>query len=78
MTMAKILVVDDEPAILSLIANALSTDRHLVTTFSDSTLVRGTDLGAYDLILLDVMMPGVDGFTLCREIRTAVDCPILF
>lgn len=76
--MAKILVVDDEPAILSLIANALSTDRHLVTTFSDSALVRRTDLGAYDLILLDVMMPGVDGFTLCREIRTAVDCPILF
>ncbi|WP_340026456.1 response regulator transcription factor [Paenibacillus sp. FSL K6-1096] len=76
--MARILVVDDEPAILSLIHNALSTDRHLVTTLSDAAEVHNTDLGAYDLILLDVMMPGVDGFTLCREIRSAVDCPILF
>lgn len=76
--MAKILVVDDEPGILLLIRNALVKDNHLVTTEQDSTRVRKTDLGAYDLILLDVMMPGVDGFTLCREIRTAVDCPILF
>jgi DNA-binding response OmpR family regulator len=78
MNMAKILVVDDEPAILSLIRNALRTDQHLVTVISDSTQVRQSDLGAYDLIMLDVMMPGVDGFTLCREIRAAVDCPILF
>ncbi|MEK3718321.1 response regulator transcription factor [Paenibacillus sp. FSL R7-0333] len=76
--MAKILVVDDEPAILSLIHNALSTDQHLVTAISNPAEMHSTDLGAYDLILLDVMMPGVDGFTLCREIRSAVDCPILF
>ncbi|MEC0123285.1 response regulator transcription factor [Paenibacillus pabuli] len=76
--MAKILVVDDEPAILSLIRNALIADKHLVTIVSDPKQVRLTDLGVYDLILLDVMMPGVDGFTLCREIRAAVDCPILF
>lgn len=76
--MAKILVVDDEPAILSLIRSALRTDHHLVTTLADSAKVRETDLGSYDLILLDVMMPGTDGFTLCREIRASVDCPILF
>ncbi|WNS42338.1 response regulator transcription factor [Paenibacillus sp. MMS20-IR301] len=76
--MAKILVVDDEPAILSLIRSALAADQHLVTVMSDPAQVRRIDLGAYDLIMLDVMMPGVDGFTLCREIRSAVDCPILF
>ncbi|WP_342563604.1 response regulator transcription factor [Paenibacillus sp. FSL R7-0345] len=76
--MAKILAVDDEPAILALIRSALGADRHLVTTIQDSTTVRQSDLGTYDLILLDVMMPGVDGFTLCREIRAAVDSPILF
>ena len=36
------------------------------------------ELSRYDLILLDVMMPGIDGFTLCREIRETVDCPIVF
>ncbi|WP_310551392.1 response regulator transcription factor [Paenibacillus glufosinatiresistens] len=76
--MTQILAVDDEPAILALIERALSADGHLVTTLRDPALVRGLNLGIYDLILLDVMMPGIDGFTLCREIRTAVDCPILF
>jgi two-component system, OmpR family, lantibiotic biosynthesis response regulator NisR/SpaR len=76
--MANILAVDDEPAILALIKSALTADHHLVTTVPDSAQVRQMDLGAFDLILLDVMMPGIDGFTLCREIRTAVDCPILF
>ena len=32
----------------------------------------------YDLILLDVMMPEIDGFSLCRKIRGLVDCPIIF
>ena len=32
----------------------------------------------YDLILLDVMMPEIDGFSLCRRIRNLVDCPIIF
>lgn len=76
--MANILAVDDEPAILAIIKSALGADQHLVTAIHDSTRVRELDLGAYDLILLDVMMPGLDGFTLCREIRPAVDCPILF
>lgn len=41
-------------------------------------VVRQMELSRYDLILLDVMMPGIDGFTLCREIRETVDCPIVF
>lgn len=35
-------------------------------------------LARYDLILLDIMMPDVNGFTFCQEIRPLVDCPILF
>ena len=45
---------------------------------SKPTEVGKMDLGSFDLILLDVMMPIMDGFTLCGQIRHAVDCPILF
>ena len=76
--MAKILAVDDEKDILILIKNALLKDEHVVMTVSDATEVSKMDLGAFDLILLDVMMPEIDGFTLCGQIRHAVDCPILF
>lgn len=76
--MANILVVDDEVDILMLIKNALYKDKHLVTIVSEPTEVGKMDLGSFDLILLDVMMPIMDGFTLCGQIRHAVDCPILF
>lgn len=75
---ANILAVDDEPAVLALLRNILQRDGHVVTTLSAPSEVADLQLGAYDLILLDVMMPGMDGFTLCRHIRSKVDCPLLF
>lgn len=76
--MAKILAVDDEPAILAMIESILSKDGHFVTKVSDPHKVNVDELQLYDLILLDIMMPGMDGFTLCSKIREKVDCPILF
>jgi DNA-binding response OmpR family regulator len=76
--MAGILAVDDDLSILKLIKNALETEGHQVTVCSDSAHVLTMDLNRYQLILLDVMMPGIDGFELCSEIRHRVDCPILF
>ncbi|WP_212937843.1 response regulator transcription factor [Paenibacillus antibioticophila] len=76
--MAHILAVDDEPAVLALLQHTLQKEGHLVTVLSDSSIVSNTQLGSFDLILLDVMMPGIDGFSLCRQIREKVDCPILF
>ncbi len=76
--MSKILAVDDDNAVLALIKNILQKDGHIVTTISDSNKVLSQQLGEFELILLDVMMPGVDGFTLCQNIRSKVDCPILF
>lgn len=76
--MARILVIDDEPDILVLIKKALQKDNHLVTTAESPEKVERNDLMHFDLILLDVMMPGTDGFTFCQKVRGIVDCPILF
>lgn len=76
--MANILAVDDDAAILTLIKNTLRKDGHNITCASEITDDLRASLPQYDLILLDVMMPGTDGFTFCQEIRTIVDCPILF
>lgn len=76
--MAKILAVDDEPDILALIKNSLKKDNHIVITARSIEEVKPDSITNYDLILLDVMMPGTDGFTFCKNIRNIVDCPILF
>lgn len=76
--MAKILAIDDEPDILALIKNSLQKDNHVVVTAVNVDEVEPDSITDYDLILLDVMMPGTDGFTFCRRIREIVDCPILF
>ena len=76
--MARILAVDDEEKILQIIQRALEKDGNIVQTVKDAAKVGQMELSRFDLILLDVMMPGIDGFTLCREIRKIVDCPIVF
>uniref|UniRef100_UPI003FF108C4 response regulator transcription factor n=1 Tax=Roseburia sp. TaxID=2049040 RepID=UPI003FF108C4 len=76
--MANILAIDDDAAILQMIGAILRKDGHTVTLLSDPVKLDNTKLGFYDLILLDVMMPSIDGFSLCEKIRKLVDCPILF
>ncbi|NLZ47903.1 MAG: response regulator transcription factor [Clostridiales bacterium] len=76
--MSKILVIDDEPDILVLIKKALEKDGHLVTTASSPDKVELSSLNQFNLLLLDVMMPNIDGFTYCQTVRKLVDCPILF
>ncbi len=76
--MANILAVDDDQAVLTLIRNILRRDGHTVVTVNEPEKIADLQLGQFNLILLDVMMPGIDGFTLCRRIRDRVDCPILF
>ena len=76
--MASILAVDDEPNILEMIKNILSKDGHYVTGISNPESINYKTISSYDLILLDIMMPGIDGFTLCKKLRNQVDCPIIF
>ncbi|ADK15353.1 MULTISPECIES: response regulator transcription factor [Clostridium] len=76
--MAKILAVDDDKRILKLIKNALELNHHEVITLQDPENIPIEEFCGYDLILLDVMMPEIDGFELCQKIRSTVDSPIIF
>lgn len=76
--MPKLLVVDDDLDMLDLVRYALEKDGHQVDTEVYATTVQPIRCQQYDLLLLDVMMPGEDGFSLCSRIRAEVDCPILF
>lgn len=76
--MAHILAIDDAPEILAFIKTALEREGHVVHTAAATAEVSPEKLRFADLILLDVMMPGEDGFSYCQRIRDTVDCPILF
>lgn len=75
---AKILVIDDEIEICSLIKNVLKKQGYKVTVKNNAIDLKKEEFNKFDLILLDVMMPTIDGFTLCKTIRDEVDCPIIF
>lgn len=76
--MTRILVIDDEEDIVTLVKNTLRLQDYLVDTFTSAKQVDRSKLARYDLILLDIMMPDVDGLSFCQEIRPLVDCPIIF
>ena len=76
--MANILAVDDNIELCKLIRTALERDGHRVETrLSGAELTEQLCRWA-DCILLDVMMPGEDGFATCRRIRAITQAPILF
>lgn len=76
--MAHILVIDDENAMLQLIKRIFEKDGHFVTLQANAKAALDMDFRRYDLVLLDIMMPDIDGFELCDQIRSRVDCPIIF
>ena len=78
MDVKNILVIDDEIEICNLIKNALRKQNYKVTIKNSAIDISKEELNKFDLILLDVMMPTIDGFTLCKAIRDEVDCPIIF
>lgn len=73
----KILAVDDEPGILRVIRKALEKEYEVVTVCRPSESLPRT-FGDMDLIILDVMMPGEDGYEILQRIREDATCPILF
>lgn len=76
--MANILAVDDDADLRALLQTALTRDGHLVKMLAAGSEVTPALCRWADCILLDVMMPGEDGFATCRRIRALADGPILF
>lgn len=78
MKMHKLLIVDDEEMIRKLIRKYAEFDGHEVTEACDGmdavTKFRHND---FDLIVMDIMMPELDGFSACREIRKTSNIPII-
>jgi len=74
-----ILVVDDEKEIADLIEVYLKNENYNVYKYYDSEMVlNDIDALNVDLAILDVMMPGIDGFDLCKKIRDNYNFPIIF
>src|SRR3954469_17859745 len=73
-----VLVVDDEKMIRSLLKMSLQRMGYEVTTADDGA--EALDLfqsQQFDLVMLDILMPKVDGFTVCSELRRVSDVPIV-
>lgn len=76
--MLKILVVDDDPHILDLVSIQLTQSGYAVQKASNGLQALEMIEDEYpDLAVVDVMMPGMDGYTLTREIRAIADIPVL-
>ncbi|MDR0381619.1 MAG: response regulator transcription factor [Oscillospiraceae bacterium] len=76
--MKKILIIEDDAAVANIERDFLEISGFDVTIESDG--VKGMEralTGLYDLILLDLMLPGKDGYEICKAIRTRIDVPIL-
>ncbi len=76
--MYNILVVDDEARIRSIIKKYAEFEGHTVTEAGDGMeAVRLCRKDSFDIIIMDIMMPELDGFSACREIRKSVNTPII-
>ena len=76
--MYHILVVDDEARIRSIIKKYAEFEGHTVTEAGDGMeAIRLCRKDSFDLIIMDIMMPELDGFSACREIRKVTNTPII-
>mgnify|MGYP000351572370 FL=1 len=76
--MYKLLVVDDEPKIREVIREYAEFNGYEVTEAADGMSAVGLcKLNEYDLVILDIMMPKLDGFSACKEIKKIQDVPII-
>lgn len=77
---AKLLIVDDERAIVDMVSTILRKEgfTQIDCAYSGEAALEACKQQKYDLILLDIMMPGASGLEICPFIRQTTDAPILF
>ena len=77
--MPTILIVEDDPAVRDVLKIALEREGMLVEAVEngETALKRFRSLDALDLVVLDIMLPDIDGLTLCQEFRRSSDVPII-
>ena len=78
-TSGRILVVDDEPSVRESVGYALEQEGFQVTLAEDGEDAEGklSNGGDFDLLILDIMMPGKSGLDICREVRARSPVPII-
>jgi DNA-binding response OmpR family regulator len=74
----RVLVVDDEPTVREVVVGYLRRDGHHVSEADDGpTALQLLDAETFDLVVLDMMLPGVNGLDILRHIRSAGDMPVI-
>ena len=79
--MGKIVIVDDDIDIAQLVSDALEDEGFDTWICNEANAAKAYILenaGNIDLVTLDIMMPGMSGLELCQQIRSKLDCPIIF
>ena len=78
----RILLAEDDPQIREVVSDYFAGKTEealtLVCAQDGTEALEQIRLEQFDLLMLDVMMPGIDGFSLCREVRADSDIPLLF
>jgi two-component system, OmpR family, alkaline phosphatase synthesis response regulator PhoP len=77
--MPKILIVEDDPAVRDVLKIALEREGMTVEAVGDgeAALKRFRLTNSLDLVVLDIMLPDIDGITLCQELRRSSDVPVI-
>ncbi|NKQ40671.1 MAG: response regulator transcription factor [Sulfurovum sp.] len=75
--MANILMIEDDPQFASLLSDYLAKYNLKVTNFTDPFLGLSAGIEKYDLLILDLTLPGIDGLEVCREVVAKYDIPII-
>lgn len=77
--MPNILIVEDDPAVRDIMQIALEREGMSVEAVGDgeTALKHFRSAGSVDLVVLDIMLPGIDGISLCQELRKSSDVPVI-